>query len=258
MSATEAGPDPDPQPDLQPVSVPARERPRLVALLEVLLCSGFPTQQAIGQTLAVAGYSPFGGDGRLRTGPFVVLAITDTVVLITLIALLLHAHGERLRDVVFGTRRWPAESRLGVLLVPALFVGVGVTVLLTRTLLPWTHNVSLSPFEGLLRRPVDIVWFGVVVVVAGGIREEVQRAFLLHRFEASLGGPTVGLVVVSFFFGLFHASQGWDAAIATGLLGLTWGWLFLRRRSAIAPMVSHAGYDIAQILQAVAVQSLRV
>ncbi len=258
MSAPAAGPDPDPLPDLKPVSVPAREHPRLVALLEVLLCSGIPTQLAIGQTLAVAGFAPFGADGHLRTGPFVVFAMADSIVLITLVALLMHVHGERLGDLVFGTRRWTAESRLGVLLVPVLFIGVGVTVLLTRKLLPWTHNVSLSPFQGLLRRPVDIIWFGVVVVVAGGIREEVQRAFLLRRFEASLGGSSVGLVVVSFFFGLAHAAQGWDAAIATGLLGVTWGWLFLRRRSAVAPMVSHAGYDVAQILQAVAVQSLRV
>jgi membrane protease YdiL (CAAX protease family) len=230
----------------------------MLALIEVLLCSGIPTQLAIGQTLAVAGFAPFGADGRLRTGPFVVLAMTDSVVLIALIALLMHAQGERLRDLLFGTRRWGSETRLGVLLVPVLFVGVGITVLVTRKLMPWTHDVTLSPFEGLLRRPADIIWFGLVVVVAGGIREEVQRAFLLHRFESSLGGSTLGLVIVSICFGLLHKPQGWDAAIATGALGLTWGWLFLRRRSVVAPMVSHAGYDLAQILQAVAVQSLRV
>jgi len=258
VSAPGGAPEPEPQPDLVPVSVPLKERSRLLALIEVLLCSGIPTQLAIGQTLAVAGFAPFGSDGRLRTGPFVVLALADSIVLIAIIAVLMHARGERLRDLVFGTRRWGPESRLGLLLVPALFVGVGVTVLLTRKLLPWTHDVSLSPFEGLLRRPVDILWFGVVVVVAGGIREEVQRAFLLRRFESSLGGSTLGLVVVSVCFGLLHKPQGWDAAIATGALGFTWGWLFLRRRSAVAPIVSHAGYDLAQILQAVAVQSLRV
>ena len=68
----------------------------------------------------------------------------------------------------------------------------------------------------------------------------------------------MGLIVVSVCFGLLHKPQGWDAAIATAALGFTWGWLFLRRRSAVAPIVSHAGYDLAQILQAVAVQSLRV
>ena len=38
-------------------------------------------------------------------------------------------------------------------------------------------------------------------------------------------------------------------ALATGLLGAFWGAIYLRRRSAIAPMVSHAGFDLLQILQ---------
>ena len=31
--------------------------------------------------------------------------------------------------------------------------------------------------------------------------------------------------------------QGWDAAIATGTLGAFWGVLYVRRRSAAAPLV---------------------
>jgi membrane protease YdiL (CAAX protease family) len=62
--------------------------------------------------------------------------------------------------------------------------------------------------------------------------------------------------VISIAFGAGHYLQGWDAAIATGLLGLTWGILFLRRGSAIAPIVSHAGYNAAQVAQAIAVRSL--
>jgi membrane protease YdiL (CAAX protease family) len=85
--------------------------------------------------------------------------------------------------------------------------------------------------------------------VAGGIREEIQRAFLLHRFEVWLGGGTVGLVVTSIAFGAGHFDlQGVDAGIATGLLGAFWGFVYLRRRSAIAPMVSHAGFDLLQIV----------
>jgi membrane protease YdiL (CAAX protease family) len=67
----------------------------------------------------------------------------------------------------------------------------------------------------------------------------------------------VGLVLVSVAFGAGHILQGWDAAIVTGLLGAAWGVLYLLRRSAVAPIVSHAGYNAAQVLQAVAVQSLR-
>ena len=65
-----------------------------------------------------------------------------------------------------------------------------------------------------------------------------------------LGGGTVGLVVASIAFGAGHLLQGVDAAIATGLLGAFWGVVYLRRRSIAAPMVSHAGFDLLQILQA--------
>jgi hypothetical protein len=34
-----------------------------------------------------------------------------------------------------------------------------------------------------------------VLLVAGGIREEVQRAFLIHRFEMWLGGGVTGVIV---------------------------------------------------------------
>jgi hypothetical protein len=59
----------------------------------------------------------------------------------------------------------------------------------------------------------------VVLVVAGGIREEVQRAFLLRRFEQWLGGPVVGVIVASIGFGAGHIIQGRDVAVVTGCSG---------------------------------------
>jgi membrane protease YdiL (CAAX protease family) len=109
--------------------------------------------------------------------------------------------------------------------------------------------VSQNPLQALLRSPRDAWLFAFVVVVAGGVREEIQRAFLLHRFDVWLGGGTVGLIVTSVGFGAGHLLQGADAALATGLLGAFWGVVYLRRRSAVAPMVSHAGFDLIQIAQ---------
>ena len=85
--------------------------------------------------------------------------------------------------------------------------------------------------------------------MAGGVREEIQRAFILHRFDVWLGGGTVGLVVGSIAFGAGHIVQGYDAAIATGLLGVFWGVVYLRRRSVIAPIVSHSGFNLLELLQ---------
>ena len=110
-------------------------------------------------------------------------------------------------------------------------------------------QVSENPLQALMKTPLDTAIFLVVVVVAGGVREEIQRAFLLRRFEQSLGGAAVGLVITSALFGAGHYPQGIDAVLATATLGAFWGLVYLRRRSAIAPIVSHAGFNVLQLLQ---------
>jgi membrane protease YdiL (CAAX protease family) len=54
--------------------------------------------------------------------------------------------------------------------------------------------------------------------------------------------------VYSAVFGLGHLDQGYAASIAIGCLGAAWGFLYWIRRSAIAPMVSHAAFNLAQLL----------
>ena len=250
-------PLPDREPDFEGGLRRRRHDERILAVLEVLLCSGVPTQLALQQLLSMLGFPLQGADGQLNAVGVFALALADTVVLLTLITVLLHAHCEHIRDLALARRPVAREVALGVLLVPVLFIGVGITVLTVRRLLPWTHNVESNPFVRLMRTPTEAGLLAVVAMIAGGLREEVQRAFLLHRFETSLGGAALGLVIISVAFGLGHIPQGWDAVIATGLLGFTWGLLYLRRRSIVAPVVSHAGYNAAQILQSVAVQSLR-
>jgi membrane protease YdiL (CAAX protease family) len=55
--------------------------------------------------------------------------------------------------------------------------------------------------------------------------------------------------VYSVFFGAGHADQGYDAMIAIGILGFLWGLLYLSRRSIVAPLVSHATFNLAQLLK---------
>ena len=95
--------------------------------------------------------------------------------------------------------------------------------------------------------------FAIVVTIAGGVREEVQRGFILHRFSQYLGGAAAGIVVFSLVFGFGHIDQGIDAAIATGLLGAAWGGIYLARRSIIASMTSHAGFNLLQLVKYVVV-----
>ena len=219
---------------------------RLVALIEVLICSDFLTQLAIGGTLAALGYTPL-INGRLNIVYVVVLSLGDAVLLIALILLMLTAHGERPRDVLFGPRPVAREVAIGIpLIMAALFIGAIVLLSIQRWA-PSLHTVANNPLQDLLRSPREAWVFAFVVIAAGGVREEIQRAFLLHRFSVWLGGPAVGLAVTSIAFGAGHAMQGLDATVATGLLGAFWGLIYLGRKSCVAPMVSHSGFDLVQI-----------
>jgi membrane protease YdiL (CAAX protease family) len=166
-----------------------------------------------------------------------------------LVLMFLVAHGERPKDVIFGGRRLAPEVLAGLTLTPVA-VAIAVAVLLTsQKLAPWLHTVEHNPLQDVLASPRDAWLFVLVVIFAGGVREEFQRAFILHRFRVWLGGTAIGLVITSVAFGAGHLTQGADAAIATGLLGLLWGVVYVRRQSAVAPMVSHAGFDLLQIAQ---------
>jgi membrane protease YdiL (CAAX protease family) len=245
--------EPVPAPGFDPPPAPVARRPeaaeRAVALLEVLLCSDYPTQIVIAQVLTAAGLHSQNADGSLNITFITTLSIVDSLVLVGLIVLFLAAHGERPLLVLFGAGAIRGEIVAGI---PLMFVSLflaGLVLISIQLLAPWLRTVVHNPLQDLLKTPRDAVIFGVVVVFAGGVREEIQRAFLLHRFEGWLGGGAVGVVVVSIAFGAGHFLQGIDAVIATGLLGAFWGVVYLRRRSAVAPMVAHAGFNLLQLAQ---------
>ena len=229
-------------------SGPTLRGDRFVALGEVALCSGFPTQLSVTLLLNVIGAAPVDAAEQLSLSYIVGLSLADAALVLLLVWLLLRAHGERPVASVVGTRPCAGEVMLGVALVPAalLIAAIAFSVMLRTA--PWLHNVPENPLEALIRSPAAVVWFSVVAVVAGGLREEVQRAFILRRFEQHLGGGVVGLVVFSVAFGLGHLVQGRDAAVVTGLLGAFWGVVYLKRRSVVAPMVCHVIFNLTQIL----------
>jgi membrane protease YdiL (CAAX protease family) len=242
----------DSTPDLLTPSTPPQSvagRARVIAILEILLCSSIPTQLAIGGLLRAAGWVPADAAGRLSL-PFVfVLSLADTVVLVVLMVLLMRAHGESAIRVWIGNRPVAREVLVGLLTVPLVFVMVGIMLNTLQLIMPSLHNVGTNPLEQMAATPGQAAMFSLVAIIAGGVREELQRAFMLHRFDQYLGGAAVGVVVLSVAFGLGHMVQGWDAVITTGTLGAFWAGMYLRRRSSIAPVVSHAGFNSLEILR---------
>lgn len=237
---------------LMPVGPPARmalAQRRATAVAEILLCSSVPTQMTIGALLGVAGLTPIEASGQLSLPFVLILSVADTLLLIGLMVVLTRAHGESVAELWLGGRPVAREALTGAMLIPMVFLIVVVLLNVLRLLAPWLHNVPTNPLEQLAATPGQAAVFAVVAILAGGVREELQRAFLLRRFARHLGGPVVGVIVLSVAFGVGHIVQGWDAVIATGLLGAFWAVIYLRRRSSVAPLVSHSGFNALEMLR---------
>ncbi len=222
---------------------------RVRALLEVLICSGYPTQLVILGMLSAWGLPARGGTGELSLAFVSVLSLVDTVLVLSLVVFFLIANGERPRDVFLGARPFSREAALGFLLIPVSFLLAVSVIVVVNLAAPWLHNVGRNPFESMLRTTSQQVILGFVVMVAGGLREELQRAFILRRFEQFLGGAAPGVVLWSVVFGLGHVDQGRDVALATAALGALWGVMYLRRRSAVSTSIAHAGFNLSEVVR---------
>jgi membrane protease YdiL (CAAX protease family) len=232
---------------LEPVETAAPQKKgwlrRFQAVFEILLVSGI-----FSSFLASA---PFYQSIRARSLPlqsaYIVCAYVGLEALITLllIALLMKAHGERLAD--FGLRFRRLDFLIGISIVPLLFILNAIVSVFIQTFFP----KYFSPRNALLdiiRTPAELTVFLITALIAGGIKEELQRAFILVRFRNHLGGAWIGLILWSSAFGAGHYVQGWQGMIAAGFLGLIFGLVYLFRKNLFAPMLAHGLYDATALL----------
>jgi membrane protease YdiL (CAAX protease family) len=239
----------EPAPPISEPPTGAHVLERVAAALEVLLCSGFPTQLFVIGILALFGVRLQTANGSYNAPFIFALTLADTVLLTLLIWIFLRARGESFHGVLFGNRAIGVEALIGVLLIPVSFLIVVFVLVVVQYLAPSLRNVPHNPLADLAKTRAQAIVFALVVMIAGGVREEIQRGFILHRFERFLGGGVVGIILFSTIFGLGHLEQGHDVALATAVLGAFWGVIYLRRRSIAAPMVSHAGFNLLQVVK---------
>ena len=147
--------------------------------------------------------------------------------------------GRNLRSLGWSRRGRVREFRLGLQVFLGLILLMFLLSALIQAVLPgWVTKEN--PVLALLVTPVDLAIFLAASLYAGGIKEELQRAFILTRFEDHLGGALLGLALWSAVFGSLHYTQGADNAIKAGFLGLVLGLLYWKRQRLEARQVSDA------------------
>lgn len=218
---------------------------RIQALIEVFLLSGL-----VSGFFAILPFS-FRAKGSLlltRDARTVALyLLLESGITLVLLVVVLRAHRETIRDLGWRFRQWRFDVVLGLGVVPVLFLlnmAVGVAF---RALLP-KYYMERNPLTEIIHTPQELVLFLLSAFIAGGIKEELQRAFIITRFRQYLGGAWLGLLIWSLAFGAGHYAQGLQGVLAATLFGFLFGLVYLARGSLVAPILAHSVYDSAALL----------
>lgn len=214
---------------------------RLATLTEVVTVALLGSVFVQG-LFVLSGLSPMTSARLLAV--FMWLEASFTLLLITL---LLRARRRNWRDLGWTAQGWKREAGLGILVVPVLFVFTLLIGVLFQKFLP-QYVSEKNPLLEMIKTQGDLALFLASSVFVGGLKEEVQRAFILRHFERNLGGIWTGLFVWSIVFALLHQVQGVDKAAGAGVLGLLFGLLYISRKKLTSPVVAHALYDISTLV----------
>ncbi len=218
---------------------------RLQAFLEVLLLSGLVSSLLASLPFGLTGRDPVALTNDAQSVAAFILLEASIVLLLLLFVLRMNR--ETLRDLGVHRRRWISHLAVGVALVPVLFLVNAAVAMFFKGLLP-RYFLDRNPLVDLIKTPKDLAIFLCAALYAGGVKEELQRAFILNRFRDHLGGAWFGLVTWSVAFGAGHYVQGLQGVVAATMFGLLFGGLYLIRRSILAPLVAHALYDTTALL----------
>jgi membrane protease YdiL (CAAX protease family) len=219
---------------------------RLQALFEVILLSGLISNFAASlpfSALRTKSAEPLLSDVRIVLG-FILLEAGITFLLL---AMVLKAHRETLYDLGLRWKEWRPNLVIGAAIVPFLFLVNAAVSSAFRIYLP-KHFMERNPLTEIIHTPQQLGLFIFAALVAGGVKEELQRAFILTRFRRHLGGAMVGLIVWSISFGAGHYIQGLQGIVIAIIFGFVFGIVYLARGNLIAPMVAHGVYDTLVLL----------
>ncbi len=182
----------------------------------------------------------------------VLTVVRNKLIVFIAIVLLLRLQKERFEAIGFSGRNWRTHLGVGLLIGIVMFIGLNVVLTsVMNSFIP--HPASGAPsVMSFFRVPRNLLVWLPIGMFGGGLVEEMERIFVITRFEKWLGKPglVLGVVLSSAMFGFGHLYQGLAAALSTACSGLVFALVFLRRRSAIEPVVAHAFSDVLAMIAA--------
>jgi len=178
------------------------------------------------------------------------LALSNTFITIAFVVVFMLLGKEQPRDIGFRHERLGQQLLIGAGfgLVLALIDHLAIGSIL-KAMRPDVFDEGIRLLKEFMGKINIVVWFFAAVFM-GGFIEELQRLFIITRFERCFGmsGIVIALVMESLLQGAGHTYQGPERAFIYIFIGLAFGLVYLRKRSAAEAMACHAVYDVFGLL----------
>jgi membrane protease YdiL (CAAX protease family) len=219
---------------------------RVQAAFEVFLLCGLISS-------FLAGLLFYAFQGRRPENPlsnawaFSIFLLLESGITFLFLAIILKYHRETLFSLGLNWNRWKLNLLVGLCLVPLLFLINFIVAVAFKIYFPQFY-IEKNPLTELIHSPRELILIIFSALIAGGIKEELQRAFILTRFRTYLGGAGLGLILWSIGFGIGHYVQGLQGVVAATIYGFIFGIVYLASRNLIAPIIAHGAYDTLALL----------
>lgn len=139
--------------------------------------------------------------------------------------------------------------------ITAFLWGVGAMLPLGLGL-AWMLTTNWAPMRGLVALVTEQIGPSIagysmaqlaLLALAAGVSEEILFRGVVQTALAQVVPAGLALIAASVGFGLVHFASRVYAAVA-GIIGVYLGALFLLQGSLLAPIVTHALYDLVALL----------
>jgi len=183
-------------------------------------------------------------------GELLLSIVKVKLIFIAVIIILLKLEGDTFEQLGFRNMQIVKQILFGIAF------GFVIWIMINIVINPLLASVNPSPkpasdILAFMKDPGNLVWW-IPVVTLAAFAEELQRIFVLTRFEKWFGkyGLYIAIVITSIIFGIGHLYQGTNLAIGTGIGGFLNALVFLRKRSAWEVIITHSVFNILSVVGA--------
>jgi membrane protease YdiL (CAAX protease family) len=167
--------------------------------------------------------------------------------LVSLIVFFLWRNGEPVHRIGWSLKNGGKEAALGGGLFFLLFAG---TTLVESLLRSAGVPAPAAPTPRFLtaRGPAELGLALALVAVVAVAEETIFRGYLILRLSAVTRRPALAALLSAFIFSLGHGYEGTAGVITVGAMGSGLAFVYLWRRTLLAPIVMHFLQDFGSIV----------